>query len=312
MRAFFEKIISTLEHLSLQSRMWFVFLCLFVAVLFIIVTLARYTLVDHEFYKKLADSQQLRDIELSVNRGTIYASIDPHRGDQSNSVNNTVLATTSISKDLKIDPSAECNLDLAETFLRDIVYTHLCQDRSQLSCFDNVMKYTSNYALPENFDFSRDRVIDFITPTLHEQTHRIYKTRILLASHITQSEADILMATINPGIIIIGDSVYVDPTRFDSSRGVSELISILRIDSSVLESALELRVNRNVDIVDKIDAELALQITTKRSDELVLIKSQPLSERSGYIKKNTISGCLILRDHPIRHYPEGSVTAQIT
>jgi cell division protein FtsI/penicillin-binding protein 2 len=52
--------------------------------LLILATLGRHTLADHDFYKKLADSQQLSAVELSVNRGTIYGLIDPHRSDVAN------------------------------------------------------------------------------------------------------------------------------------------------------------------------------------------------------------------------------------
>lgn len=68
MREFFEKIASIFDFLTTQTRMGIVIMtgCFFVLV--ILITLGRYTLVDHEFYKRLADRQQLREIELSVNR----------------------------------------------------------------------------------------------------------------------------------------------------------------------------------------------------------------------------------------------------
>jgi cell division protein FtsI/penicillin-binding protein 2 len=79
MREIFRKIAYILDLLSMQSRMGIVIVAGALFVLFIFITLARYTLIDHDFYKKLADRQQLREIELSVNRGTIYATLDPHR-----------------------------------------------------------------------------------------------------------------------------------------------------------------------------------------------------------------------------------------
>lgn len=79
MREFLRKIGYIIDLLSTQTRMGIVVTIGFFFVLFILTTLARYTLVDHTFYKNLADRQQLREIELSVNRGTIYATLDPHR-----------------------------------------------------------------------------------------------------------------------------------------------------------------------------------------------------------------------------------------
>lgn len=68
MREIFRKIAFIFDLLSTQTRMGIVMLGGFFFILLILVTLGRYTLVDHEFYKKLADRQQLREIELSVNR----------------------------------------------------------------------------------------------------------------------------------------------------------------------------------------------------------------------------------------------------
>lgn len=84
MKELFQKIASLFDVLSMQSRMAIVLSCFGLVLLLILFTLGRYTLADHDFYKKLADSQQLREVELSVNRGTIYGLIDPHRSDVSN------------------------------------------------------------------------------------------------------------------------------------------------------------------------------------------------------------------------------------
>jgi cell division protein FtsI/penicillin-binding protein 2 len=193
MREIFRKIAYILDLLSIQSRMGMVMIAGVLFVLFIFITLARYTLVDHDFYKKLADRQQLREIELSVNRGTIYATLDPNRGGGNSALETSILATTSIAKDLKIDPSASCNLDMLEVFLTDIVYEHLCLNRTQVSCYDNMLKYTNNFIVPATFDFSRDAVKTFIAPTVREQTRRIYKTRIFLADNLAATTTATLL-----------------------------------------------------------------------------------------------------------------------
>ena len=74
-----QKILSLFDHISFQTRVSILIGGMLFIVICIIFTLGRYTLADHEFYKNLADRQQLREVELSVNRGTIYGTIDPHR-----------------------------------------------------------------------------------------------------------------------------------------------------------------------------------------------------------------------------------------
>jgi|GEM_PF-1005421 len=183
----------------------------------IIFTLGRYTIIDHGFYAKLADKQQIRNTELAVNRGTIFGTLDPRRTGYEREIN-TIVATTLIAKDLQIDPSALCNLDMLETFLLDITYRHLCENRSQVSCIDNTMKYTNTYTMPVDFIFSKESILAFIAPVIREQSHRINKTRISLASSVSAQDINRLLALQNPGIIIIADGVFVDPTRFDASR----------------------------------------------------------------------------------------------
>jgi len=103
-----------------------------------------------------------------------------------------------IAKDLKIDPSGLCNLDMLESFLLDITYRHLCENRSQVSCIDNVMKYTNIFTMPENFTFSKESILSFIAPVIREQSHRMYKTRIALASGVSAQDIDKLAALQNP------------------------------------------------------------------------------------------------------------------
>jgi cell division protein FtsI/penicillin-binding protein 2 len=203
MNSLIEKISRIFDYLSTQTRMGLLMLVGLVTVIVILFTLGRYTLVDHDFYTVLADRQQLREVELSVNRGTIFATLDPLRSGPNDTLQNTILATTSITQDLKVDPSASCNKTLLETFLVDIVYEHLCQNRSQASCFDNVLKFTNNYTLPENFSFSKDVIIDFLTPTVREQVNRVYKTRILFATNLSGEVINALLAIGNPGIVVV-------------------------------------------------------------------------------------------------------------
>lgn len=312
MKELFQKIASIFDILSMQSRMVIVFSSFWILLLLILVTLGRHTLADHDFFKKLADSQQLRAVELSVNRGTIYGMIDPHRSDVSNWFQSTILATTSIAKDLKIDPSGTCNIDMLESFLADIVYEHLCVNRSQVSCFDNVLKYTNTFVVPDNFNFTREQITGFLMPTIREQARRIHRTRIFLADNVSSVATNSLIALQNPGIVIIGDIVYVDPTRFDGSRWVTELMSILSLSQETLTNALEFRRNRNVDIVEKLDPEVALKVMEQITSQINLAKQQSRADLDDFIIKNTIYKCLKLVDNSVRQYPEWPPLAQIT
>lgn len=190
-------LMNFIDHLSPLGRMMLVLGGMVIFVIGIIIILAKYTIIDHDFYVALADKQQIRNTELSVNRGTIFGTLDPRRTGYEREIN-TIVATTLIAKDLKIDPSGLCNLDMLESFLLDITYRHLCENRSQVSCMDNIMKYTNTYAMPENFTFSKEFILAFLAPVVHEQSHRVYKTRIALASGVSAQDIDRLLLLQNP------------------------------------------------------------------------------------------------------------------
>lgn len=96
----------------------------------------------------------------------------------------------------------------------------------------------------------------------------------------------------------------MDPTKFDGSRGVTELMNILSISQETLTDALELRSNRNVDIVEKLDPETALKVLEKITSQINLTKQQDRSTLEEFIPQNTIYRCLKLVDHSVRQYPE--------
>lgn len=306
-------LLQTIDKLTMPSRIIIVFSCVGVLVGIIIFSLAKYTLFDHTFYKTLADRQQLRTQELSVNRGNIYGGVDPLRVTSDLGMH-PILATTNITQNLSIDPGGLCNLNLLEDFLVDVVYQHLCSNREAESCTDNVMKYTNVYELPENFSIQKDFVSDFIRPVIHEQTHRIYKTSIEIMTWILGSDMNTLIALNNPGVKIIGDGVYLDPTLFDKQNGVETLLNITKITPEQLEDALTLRPNRNVDIIESMGNDLSILIQNRIYDEISGFKLQDLpilQDQEEYLKNSTIYKCLKLEDNPVREYPEWDSMAQI-
>jgi hypothetical protein len=83
----------------------------------------------------------------------------------------------------------------------------------------------------------------------------------------------------------------------------------------VLDEALKLRQNRNVDIIDRMDPELSQIVSTRISTDTALFKQQTLvthAEQEKFLKDNTIYKCLKLTDNPVRQYPAGFSMAQVT
>lgn len=318
---FLEKIISYIDSFSSQSRMMIVFWALLLLMIMIIVTLFWYTILDYDFYQNLANRQQIRKVELSVNRGTIYGTIDPVRS-SNQKMYTPILATTSLVKDLKLDPTETCNISQLEEFISQIVYEHLCQNRAQGSCFDNVLKYTNTYIIPENFSFTREAIVAFLRPTINEQVNRKYKTRILLSKNVSTEAQNIILSWAFPGIYIFNADVYVNPLLFDSTRDIDQLLQMLGISLELFENALTPRLNRNVDIIEKMDHELTIKIEEMRKkgndamieyrDTMIKQGERPTNDMlSEFLQKNTFHKCIKLEDNYVRQYPEWSDLAQI-
>ncbi|MCB9806897.1 hypothetical protein H6768_03310 [Candidatus Peribacteria bacterium] len=85
---------------------------------------------------------------------------------------------------------------------------------------------------------------------------------------------------------------------------MNELLNLLSLSPDVLNDALELRNNRNVDIVEKLDPEVALQVSDKMTSQINLAKQLSGTEQDDFILRNTFYRCLKLVDHSVRQYPE--------
>lgn len=136
-------------------------------------------------------------------------------------------------------------------------------------------------------------------PTVSEQVNRQYKTRIFLASGLDQGTIAEIRNLENDGLTIEGETVYIDPTKYGrSSQDAVMLARILGIDMSEISDALILRVNRNVDIVEKLSLELSEHV----KNTIALEQEQV---RNGIMEiGSAIYPFLKLEDHPVRIYPE--------
>jgi len=77
-------------------RHYFIFGLLFFAFIIIIIKVFSYTVLDHDFYKEIADKQQIGEVKIPVTRGSILSA----NGE------GTILATSVSLNDLAIDPTS--------------------------------------------------------------------------------------------------------------------------------------------------------------------------------------------------------------
>ena len=118
------KLSQFLRHVQSQThrfllsldRVGYLIAAFFLFAAFILWTTFRYTVIEYDYYKTLADKQQTITVKNPVSRGTIYSNNDPAG----------VFATSTDLPDLAVDPKSSGSKDKLIPFLADIVYLDLC------------------------------------------------------------------------------------------------------------------------------------------------------------------------------------------
>ena len=116
------------SRLDRVGRVWYI---LFAYVLIMLGTVFGYTVMDHEYYKAVADGQQKKIDRNPVSRGTISSSNETLGG---------VLAVSTNLGTLAIDPTRAGSMSNLITFLSDIIFSEFCS-RDMTECRDNMSVY---------------------------------------------------------------------------------------------------------------------------------------------------------------------------
>lgn len=122
------------------------------------------------------------------------------------------------------------------------------------------------------------------------------RTRVVLATEVSETRARSIEALNISGITIQNGLVAADPTKIQSLSHAAEALSpLLNMDEKKLHPLLERRPKRYVEITDKIVPEV--------SDRIIELKSDPR-----YVSLLRGVG---LRDQHWRYYPERYLAAQV-
>ncbi len=99
----------------------------------------KYTVFEYDYYRKLADKQQMITVKNPVSRGTIYSNNTP----------TGVFATSTDLSDLAVDPKGVGSKEKLVTFLGDVIFEELCSKGFDEQCGEDVFEYLKQ-AIPED------------------------------------------------------------------------------------------------------------------------------------------------------------------
>lgn len=262
---------------------------------FIISTVFSYTVVNNEFYKWLADKQQLSEVKIPVTRGTIYSA--------SNS--GTVLSTSVNLYDIAVDPQMSGDKEKLKTFLRDVVYKQICYMNKDEECYVNLSKFLWVLEIP---NFRKDELIikSLIGAELQKRLSKTHVTNVLLAEAIDTEKSIQILNLSMKWVYVTENNVYLNPEEIvDVNYVVKQLSSILSLDSDSIQKTAKKRAVRYVPIISRISIWLTDEVKKYLDEEKQAMKKGILEE------DKSIGNLIILEPQASRFYPEKEVGSQV-
>jgi len=258
-------------------------------------TTLSYTVFDYDFYKNLAEKQQLGVVSNPSSRGTIFSSTN----------SGTVFSTSVNLYDIAIDPQMEWDKEKLALFLEDIVYKQNCYLQNEKTCYDNMLKFLKVLEIPD-FTTDKDYLNTLIREELQKRLSKTKVTSVLLATELDNEKMDFISSLSLPWLYPYEKSLYVNPEEIRDEENFAEVLSTpLEIEKETLKNLIKKRELRYISIISKLSISLSDEIKSYLEEEADAIKKWILD------KKNSIGDFIILEDHPARFYPEKQVWSQI-
>jgi len=292
----YRQIIYNIKYLFQRYPREFYVFGFFGAFLFvIIINLFSFTVLNHSYYKWLADKQQTSTAKIPISRWNIYSSNEVWK----------VLSTSVDLNDLAIDPSLEWNKEKLWVFLTDIVYNEICYLKSSIECRKSLTKFLWVLEIPD-FRLNEVYLKDKILQRIKERISRTKVTSVLLKDNLTLEQAFELEKLNLSWVYINGTNLYVNPEEIiDDDFIASKISSVIWADSGNIKHLIRKRVLRYLPILHKLSITSSENLKAKINEE-----KEAFSR--GFIKKeDLIYPFIILSTNQHRFYPENDMASTI-
>ena len=288
-----KKITHALKNLKFVKRESIIFWIFFIAFLIIISKVFSYTVLNYEYYKELADKQQIGEVEIPVTRWNIYTK------------NPNVLATSVSLNDLAIDPTWVWDQAKLIIFLRDIIFSEICIWNDSKTCKDKLTSFLKVLDL-EDFEYTDKYIKDKITDRLKVKLSETKITSVLLSDNLTPDQAAELKSMWLKWVYVNKTNLYVNPEEVIDKIVLSEkLANVISILEVRIQNLIRKRNRRFTPLLSKLSIETSEKIEKYIKDERDAYNRWIIDE------EDSILNFIILTPYPQRYYPEDTTAAQI-
>lgn len=288
-----KRIRNALKNLKFVKREFLIFLLFFLAFLTILSKVFSYTVLNYEYYNKLAEKQQIWKVEIPVTRWNIFSS------------NPNVLATSVSLNDLAIDPKWIWDSAKLTIFLREIIFKELCIWKDVNDCKENLIKFLKVLDL-EDFTYTEEYIRNKITEKLQEKINDTKITSVLLEDSLNQDSVTAIRSLLIKWVYINKTSLYVNPEEILNKKIVAQQLSkYIPIIQTKLEHLIKKRDKRYAKLISKLSIESSEKIEKYMSDERDALKRWVIDD------EDSIVNFLILDPYPQRFYPDNNLSAQL-
>jgi len=149
---------------------------------------------------------------------------------------------------------------------------------------------------PEEWSEAERIAITAYEKELQEILGQVERTRVVLATELAPNRITEIESLALRGITLQGATLLANPTQILSAKSTAEALApLINIEEERLESLIERRSRRYVEIVDKIVPEV--------SEKIIEMKENP--------RYATILRGIRMKDEYWRYYPERSLASQV-
>lgn len=289
---FLTRLVRYFSRLDRIGRAWYFFVG-YAGLL--IITVFSYTIIQHEYYQKVADTQQKRTIQNPSSRGNILSSTESLGG---------VLAVSTNLGTLAIDPTQSGSRDKLLSFLSDVVFEEFCT-HTKSECIESMSAY-----LRADIATEKD-----ITEADMKQKIRNYLAlkmdapieSVDIATNLSEETITTIESWQDPSLFFVVNNLYVNPTKVQNAPILTaQLSTLLGVPSDTISSKLTIRKKRHLEIIRKMSISVRDMVNKRIETEKLALKNKQLNP------EDAISPFIKIEDNLVRYYPEGHTTGQIT
>lgn len=283
-----------------------------------------FTIIDHDFYKNLADYFQKTTIRNTTSRGTIMSSEESLRG--------VVAASTNLGT-LAIDPSQKANKAKLLSVLSDAVMTEFCGHITRALCLENIGNYTRDDTLKDQKNLTEEDIKKRIADYLEKRMDAPVES-MLIEADVNDDAVTKINAIDDEALFFVSNNLYVNPTKVKNGQALAaKLSSILGKDQEFFLKKFEIIPKQHLEIIRRMsletrdyivdvlakNREVTAEATAEKQKEEAsaqkdgrLTDQQKANIRTAVIEEMAFYPYVKIEDNFVRYYPEWASMGQIT